>query len=656
MSILDFMLLLLVSTVAAIIVVRFFKLPALIGYLAVGVLVAAVSKTLVPDTDGLKDFAEFGIVLLMFTIGLEFRLSQLIAMRRIVLGLGFLQVFITLIIVVGTTIFLKMEWRSALVIGCVLSMSSTAIVVKMLAEKSELASSHGQKIFGIALFQDLAVVPMLILVPALDLNAKELATSLLFAGVKTVLIFFVILRAGQPIMRHWFDLVARRKSQELFILNVLFISVGLSWTLHMFDLPMELGAFMAGLLIGETEYRHQVEEDIRPFRDVLMGLFFVILGMNLNLSVVFYKAPYVFMTTCAIMITKFLVITILTRFFDKDRSVAIRTGLWLCSAGEFGFVLLNIESSLQIIPADMTHILLASMLISMIIVPFLIQSSSKIVLYLSSTEWSNRTQQMTTIAAKSIAKKRHAILVGYGHHGQAVAHFLEKENIPYLAIDLNPDNVRNATNRGEHVVYGDATYREILIAAGLYRAQIVIVTLSTTQKTSTILANINSLNPHVPVVTRAKEVGAIAPLLQAGATEVVCESVETSLMICTHVLMLLGIPIARTLRTVRKARQENYIFLDGSHYSYASDVVTEEIQEKLLCMHTFMPSDAKLIGCTIGSFRFAEKHLQLKMIRRAGQRICNPEPGLTLDSDDILVIVGTNVALEELGNAGFVRI
>ncbi len=267
-----------------VVVCRLLRLPALIGYLVVGILIGPHALGWVPDTENTRYLAEFGVVFLMFSIGLEFSLPKLVTMRRVVFGLGAAEVTAVTLLVLAIAMLLGLGWQGGVVLGGAFAMSSTAILGKMLADRLELNSQHGRQIIGVALFQDLAVVPFLILIPALAAGTGQLAVSLGVALAKAAAVLALILFLGQHVMRPWFHLVARRKSSELFMLNLLLFTLGLAWLTRQLDLSLALGAFLAGMLISETEYRYQVEQDIRPFQDVLLGLFFVTIGMELDLT------------------------------------------------------------------------------------------------------------------------------------------------------------------------------------------------------------------------------------------------------------------------------------------------------------------------------------------------------------------------------------
>ena len=458
------------------------KLPPMLGYLIAGVLIGPHALALAQNSEGVRHLGEFGVVFLMFAIGLEFSLPKLRAMRKHVFGLGMLQVILTLGIVTGAALlamrfmptgFLSdpktgwnMSWQAALALSGALAMSSTAVVVKLMAERLELESEHGKRVMGVLLFQDLAVVPLLVLIPALGSPADQLLTGLAIAMAKAAVLVGLLLYGGQRVMRWWLTLVARRRSDELFMLNLLLITLGLAWLTEFAGLSLALGAFIAGMLVSETEYKHQVETDIRPFHDVLLGLFFITVGMMLDWHIVIDKWLLVLILVLVPLMFKLVLVSVLARALGATAGVSLRTGLYLAQAGEFGFVLLALAQSSELIPDSLLNPILASMVLSMLATPFIIMYANSIVMKLVSSEWLQQSLQMTTIARKSINSDKHVIICGYGRCGQNLARMLERESIPYMALDLDPDRVRQAAAAGDSVVFGDAARLQALMAAG----------------------------------------------------------------------------------------------------------------------------------------------------------------------------------------------
>lgn len=395
---LDLALLYLVAAVFGVVVCRSLKLPPMLGYLAVGVLIGPNALAFAHDSAGIQYLAEFGVVFLMFAIGLEFNLPKLKALRTAVFGLGMSQVVLTIAGALAGNLLLSsgfamlgrawdLNWEGALVLGAAMAMSSTAIVVKLMAERLELESPHGRLVMGVLLFQDLAVVPLLVLIPALNSSGGEMAEALAWAGLKATVLLTLLLYGGQKLMRWWLTLVARRKSDELFMLNLLLVTLGLSWMTEHAGLSLALGAFVAGMLIAETEYKHQVETDIRPFHDVLLGLFFITIGMKLDWRPLVDSWWLVILLTVLPIVAKFALIAGLARLFRTPTGVALRTGLYLAQAGEFGFVVLTLGAQHQLIGAQWVSPVLASMVLSMLATPLLILYSNRIVMKLSSSDW-----------------------------------------------------------------------------------------------------------------------------------------------------------------------------------------------------------------------------------------------------------------------------
>ena len=428
MNALDTTLLLLSSAVLGVVALRLLNLPPMLGYLAVGIVIGPHAFGWAQESSTTHLLAEFGVVFLMFSIGLEFSLPKLISMRRAVFGLGMAQVVSTIglamLMCFGAAMVLPeyfaISWEAAFAIGGALSMSSTAIVSKMLTEKLELESPHGRQIISVLLFQDLAVVPLLILVPALAADSDNLSMSLLTAAGKATVVLFLLFFVGKRVVREWFAIVVRRRSQELFMLNLLLFTLGAAWLTEKAGLSLALGAFVAGMLISETEYKHQVEEDIKSFRDVLLGLFFITVGMLLNLQLLLDYGWLILLLLIGPVVFKFGLIFLLARLFSCPTSVALRTGLGLAQAGEFGFVLLNQAGGLNLIDPMLLQLILASMVLSMLISPFILAKSDWIVLKLSSNEWMMQSLALTQIAARTMKVKKHVIIAGFGRSGQSL--------------------------------------------------------------------------------------------------------------------------------------------------------------------------------------------------------------------------------------------
>ncbi|HKT96701.1 MAG TPA: cation:proton antiporter [Paraburkholderia sp.] len=639
---LEMTLFLLLASVVGVVLFRYLNLPPMLGYLTVGILVGPRALGIVPNTEGAQNLAEFGVVFLMFSIGLEFSLSKLRAMRRAVFGLGLSQVVGTIVValLVGLALgpWVHITWQACIALGGALAMSSTAIVSKMLAERLEIESEHGRNILGVLLFQDLAVVPLLIVIAAFGGSSASLVESLGMAAVKIVLALGILLIVGQKFMTRWFNVVARRRSQELFVLNVLLVTLGAAFITDKFGLSLALGAFIAGMLIAETPYKHQVEEDIKPFRDVLLGLFFVTTGMLLNPHVIWQHPFMVAAFVIGPVVLKAVSITALTRLFGASPGVAMRTGLGLAQAGEFGFVLLNLILDKHLVDPTLLQGILAAMLLSMLAAPFLIQNADRIVLRLSSTEWMQQSLMMTRIATQSIKQSGHVIVCGYGRAGQNLARMLEHEGLSYVALDLDPDRVSAAAAAGESVVFGDAARRESLVAAGIHRAAAVAITYANTQSALRVLHHIHELEPTLPVIVRTVDDADLERLLAAGATEVIPEIVEGSLMLASHMLVLMGVPMRRVVRRVEEMRDERYSLLRG--YFHGTDDLGEDGHEQVRLQSVPVDARAEAVGRTLADLGLFDLGVEVTAIRRHGIRGVEPDPSTKLREADIVVLRG----------------
>ena len=651
MSALELTLLYLLAAVLGVVACRSLKLPPMLGYLAVGVVIGPHALALSKNADGVRHLGEFGVVFLMFVIGLEFNLPKLRSMRRHVFGLGLLQVVLTIVLATLGSLFLasiaptlwKMQWQTALALSGAIAMSSTAIVVKLLAERLEMDSEHGKRVMGVLLFQDLAVVPLLVLIPALSSPADQLFMALGIAAVKATVLVGLLLTGGQRVMRWWLTIVARRKSEELFVLNLLLVTLALAWLTELAGLSLALGAFIAGMLISETEFKHQVETDIRPFHDVLLGLFFISIGMMLDWHIVLERWPLVLLLATLPVLFKLVLVTALARALGATTGVSLRTGLYLAQAGEFGFVLLTLSHESHLVPPELLNPILASMVLSMLATPFIIMQSSRIVMKLVASEWLQQSLQMTSIARKSINANKHVIICGYGRCGQNLGQMLEREGIQYMALDLDPDRVRQAAAAGDSVVFGDAVRLQALMAAGLARASAVVVTYLDTASALKVLANTRAHAPHVPVIVRTVDDHDLEKLQAAGATEVVPEAIEGSLMLASHALALVGVPMRRVIRVVQDQRDARYNLLRGYFRGADDDTVNELDEERLTSL--VLPLGIKSVGKSLGSLDLPLLGVRVVSLRRNKGQVVVSDNDAVLEGGDTLVLSGKPAAL-----------
>ncbi len=648
---LELTLLLLGSAVLGVVAFRMLHLPPMLGYLAVGILIGPHAMGMAENDATTHALAEFGVVFLMFSIGLEFSLSQLRAMRRIVFGLGMAQVVLT---IVATMLFgwllatqlpaaIRIGWQASFALGGALAMSSTAIVSKMLTERLELESPHGRRIIGILLFQDLAVVPLLILIPSLGQDPSQLATTLAWASFKAVIVLVLLLFFGQKLMRKWFTLVVKRRSQELFMLNLLLITLGAAWITEKAGLSLALGAFVAGMLVSETQYKHQVEEDIKPFRDVLLGLFFITVGMLLNVRLVLENWWIVLILLAGPVLLKFTLIALLAKLFGASDGVSMRTGLALAQAGEFGFVLLNLTAGAHLIDPFIIQLVLASMVLSMLLAPFIIAKSDQIVMKIATNEWMMQSLQLTQIASRTMAMQKHVIVAGFGRSGQSLATLLAEEKVAYQALDLDPERVQEAQAAGANVAYGDAARRESLVAAGVYRASALVITYADTQSALKVLNLVHEMAPTLPVIVRSHDDTDLDLLKKAGAAEVVPEALEGSLMLASHALVMMGVPLRRVVHRVQSARDERYASLRG--YFHGAGDAPEDPEHMYVRLHSVILRDeAGSVGKRIEQLELDDVGAEVTTIRRGKERL-EITPHTILNSGDVVVLRGSGDAV-----------
>jgi CPA2 family monovalent cation:H+ antiporter-2 len=556
-------LLLLTAAVGTVALARRLRMPGMLAYLAVGMALGPYGLRALEESHEVEAIAEFGVVFLMFSIGLEFSLQRLKAMRQLVFGFGFAQMSVTAAATAIVTWYgYEQGWRAGLAVGLAVAMSSTAIVAKMLSERFELHSRSGRQTMGVLLFQDIAVVPCLILLPALAQSADALPRSLAIALAEATVVLTILIWLGQKWMRRIYDAVSRHHSDELFMLATLWIVVGLAYATGVAGLSLALGAFVGGMLISETIYRHQVEADIRPFRDMLLGLFFVTVGMRLDLGFVADNLGRLLLAVGLLVGGKGLVVLLIALAIRSPLDVALRTSAQLAQAGEFGLVLIGLAYAQHLIATDVFQVTLSAMLISMFVAPLLIERAARLSGQLSRGDWAHKAKAIHDIAVSSFGLEKHVILCGYGRTGQRIGEFLAAEDIPYLAIDVDPQQLkRQASPKGGRLVFGSADRAEVLQAAGLTRARAVVIAYPDVHSAERVVRRVRAVRPDIPIVVRTPDDSEVARLKEAGATEVIPEVLEGSLMIAAETLAQLGVPMEHAIERVRRVRAARYASL-----------------------------------------------------------------------------------------------
>ncbi|MBV2090247.1 MAG: monovalent cation:proton antiporter-2 (CPA2) family protein [Candidatus Thiodiazotropha sp. (ex Ctena orbiculata)] len=645
---LQIILLLLAVSVLTVTLFRRMHLPPILGYLIVGILVGPFGGGLIASNEDTRFLAEFGVVFLLFTIGLEFSLPQMMAMKGAVFGLGGTQVLLTGIIAALIAWLFGLESSAALITGAVLALSSTAIVTKQLSEQVELNTDHGRLGISILLFQDLAVIPMLVIIPLLSAGGSGgMLMPLVWALVKAAAVFAVIMAFGHWILRPLFHEIARARSAELFTMTVLLVSLAAAWLTHEAGLSLALGAFLAGMMLGETEYRHQIEADIRPFQDVLLGLFFITVGMRVDLSSLLPILHWVTLAAIVLIAFKAGIIFLIGYLSKRPIEASFRSGLLLAQGGEFGFVLLDLSLESSLLPSETSQILFAAIIISMVISPFLIRYNGRLAQLFCSLRSSAANQRpLDELVHEAEHLEQHVIICGYGRIGQNLGRLLQNEGFPYVALDLDPTVVQEAHEAGEPVHFGDASRQEIIQAAGIDRAAVVVITFEEHTTALKILHHLKSNYPDIQVLVRTRDDTHMETLELAGATEVMPEAVEASLMMGGQLLLLLKVPGSRILKIMREIRENHYKLLrDFYHGQEALDIEHDEgFQERL---HTVtLPERAFAVGHTIEDLHLWDWEVSVTAVRRGGIRGEAPGPETRLKEGDVLVLAGTPHHLE----------
>lgn len=561
---LEIILFVFLSALIVTVIFRQLKLSVILGYLLVGALIGPHALGIVHNTPDIKELAEFGIVFLMFTVGLEFSVSKLIALKYPVFVLGGLQVSLTILITTLIGKFVGISTLPALVIGSIVAMSSTAIVAKQLSDQSELHTSHGLNAISILLFQDLAVIPLIILIAGLASNTQQsLSMIMLWALAKGLLAIVLIFFLGRWLLKPLFRHISKTRLIELFTLAVLVVTLVSAWITNALGLSYALGAFLAGIMLAETEFRHQIEVEIRPFRDILLGLFFITIGMLADVTHWQQTWHWIGLLLIALIIGKMALITLITRFTSKSHlASSCRTGLVLAQGGEFGFALLTLALTNDILPADYGQVVLAALLISIAISPILIRYNKAIAtFFLMRKSKTDETLTEENLAPLAHKLKQHIIICGFGRVGQHIARLLDKIHYPYVGLDLDAELVRKASATGQQVIYGDPAHPEILKAAGLDHAQVLVISFNDMPSTIKILSMVKHSHPTLPILVRCRDEAELQQLKHYGATEIIAELFEESLMISHHLLNLIHISPQKIEDLIEEVRSKNYDLL-----------------------------------------------------------------------------------------------
>jgi len=643
-------LILLAGSVLLVTVARRLALPSSMAYLLVGLALGPYALGVVSDSGAVRLLAELGVAFLLFTLGLEFSLPRMLAMRREVFGLGAAQVITTAGVFSVLAHLTGIGWLVAIVVGGAIAMSSTAILLQQLTERAELNRTHGRLAFAMLLFQDLAFVPFLALASALIAGEDPLRQGpSLLPVLGGVLAIIAVLAAGRWLLRPLFHIIAHSRLRELFTLTVLLVVLASAWVSHSAGLSFALGAFLAGMMLAETEYRHQIDAAIRPFRDLLLGLFFISVGMLLDLHLLggLRQLAIVLLTLTTLVVLKATLAALVTRPFTNSRFKALRTGIVVAIGGEFGVALCTILLQAGLLPQRVGGPLLIAMVLSMLLSPLILNNNKRVARFLLSEQAPVRTaSEREEAATHEIAEREHVILCGFGRVGQNVARVLESQGFEYIALDLDPARIRAARQLGDPVMYGDSADEELLSRAGIAAASAVVISFSDPATSIGILRSVRQIRPEVPVLVRTQDDARIEELRAAGATDVVPETFEASLMLVSHVLMLLHVPVSRVVRTLGDIRNNRYTVLRNIVRRGDARPVDETSEHREEIKSVVLPPGAWSIGRTLAEVRSHDVAVSFTGVRRHGILGREPAGDTVLRDGDIVVIYGQPEDLE----------
>lgn len=547
-----------VLLLAAVLIVSFFRvvrLSPVLGYLVAGTVIGPFGLKLISDVEATKGIAEFGVIFLLFIIGLELSLERLRSMRKHVFGFGSAQVFLTgSILSLFFIIYSNGGIQEAIIIGGGLALSSTAIVLQVISEQGEKSSQVGRLALSILILQDLVVIPLLVLVSIFSDPNKQLAEAFTDAGLKAVLCLSIIFLAGRFLLRPLLRFIASLENTELFSATTLLVLLGVSGFSSVAGLSPAMGAFLAGLLIAGTEFKPQVEADIMPFKGLLLGLFFMTVGMSLDMDMLLSKFVSIIALTIALMAAKTIIIMGLCRLFRFNLSTSVHVGMLLSQGGEFAFILFALAGKSGVISNEISQILLVVVTMSMALTPLIAGLGQRI-----SNELEKRLiSSPENILEETLDLRQHVIISGFGRVGHTVAKLLESEGVPYVVIDIDSFMVTRERKNNVPIYYGDTARVHVLKSLGVERARALIITHNDTRVALQTIHAVRDLNMNLPIVARARNIEQVHKLEKAGANLAVAEMFEVSLQLGGSLLKEIGISDHEVSRIIEIFRAEDY--------------------------------------------------------------------------------------------------
>lgn len=626
---------------------RRIHLPPILAYIFVGIALGPSAFGLLEDSDTIHLLSELGVVFLLFMLGLEFSLPRMLAMRRIVLGMGSMQVAITSAALVTAALMLGQNLAAALVIAGALALSSTALVTRELIRHSELEQPHGRISVGILLFQDLAAVFFLILIPTLQGGHSINSEQLLLALTEGAFLLVLLLVFGRTILPLLFHEVAHSRSAELFVLTSLVAALTAAWLTHEAGLSMALGGFLAGMMLGESHYKHQLEADIRPFRDLLLGLFFVSVGIQLNLSALLEQWHLVLFGSIALLLLKTLTVFISAFPLHSNRSEALRAGLCLSQGGEFGFALLAVALSYQLLDDRVNALVVTIIIVTMVITPLLIKYAPRLCRYIfPQPQNTPAAPGSDSLAQVGSTLDGHVIVCGFGRVGQIITRFLAPLHIPYIVIDSDPVRVREAGLAGEPIYYGDCRHTDLVKLLGAERARLLILTFPEYKSSLQAVTKLRHHFSDLPILVRTHDDSGLEAFQAQGVTEVIPEALEGSLMLVSHVLTLLDISHEEIADSIEQVRSERYQMLHGYYHGLRSRKTDAKGQPNLLLHAVPLAADSYATSRSLEALELSGHGVDVESVRRDNRSLHQPTSDLVLLPGDIIVLRGSASAVE----------
>ena len=624
-----------------------FRLPPIAGFLAAGALIGPSGLNLVSDIEQVKVMAEIGVVLLLFTIGVEFSLAHLAAARRLLLVGGPLQVLGTLLLATVVGLAAGLPTQQALFWGCLLSLSSTAIVLKALAERGESDSLHGRATVGILIFQDLAVIPMMMFLPLLADPSDNLRPGVLLALGKSVVLVGVLMVAALYVVPRLLEQIVRSRSRELFLLTIIVLCLGIAWLTSLSGLSLALGAFMAGLVISESEYSHQAMAEVLPFRDSFNSLFFVSIGMLMDVRVLLAHPVLVVALIAAVLAGKFVMGMLPVIASGYPLRAGILAGVSLAQVGEFSFVLAQQGEQTGLLTGEPYQVFLAVSVLTMVITPLLMEGAPYLAKRAEAVQrlrrwYPDKSVMQVQQGSRHLKVKDHVIVMGYGLSGRNLVRVLEETEIPYVALDLDGETVRREAQNGVKIFYGDATNPNVLHHVKIDQARVLVVAISDPFAARRAVQIARGLNPDLHIIVRTRYLREMDDLHQLGADEVVPEEFETSIEIFALVLRTYQMPQSVIVEKAEQIRKEGYALLrrgelpDLANYLRRGTLTDVEVDT---CR---IEADSPALGKTIGQVSIRPRTgASVIALTRRGETDSNPAEKVRLEEGDVLSLLGT---------------